>query len=78
MDQRVLRWFGHVEGMNKFRIARKVLMMEVSGGEYEVEIGYVCWIGEGGLEQQRDDIGGCATIPEGYEGVENPGAYIDD
>ena len=31
-DQRVLRWFGHVERMNECRMARKVLMADVSGG----------------------------------------------
>ena len=31
-DQRVLRWFGHVERMNDYRMARRVLMAEVSGG----------------------------------------------
>ena len=31
-DQRVLRWFGHVERMNEYRMARRVLMTEVSGG----------------------------------------------
>ena len=31
-DQRVLRWFGHVERMDDYRIARRVLMDEVSGG----------------------------------------------
>ena len=31
-DQRVLRWFGHVERMDDYRIARRVLMAEVSGG----------------------------------------------
>ena len=31
-DQRVLRWFGHVERMEEYRIARRVLMAEVSGG----------------------------------------------
>ena len=29
-DQRVLRWFRHVERMNEYRIARRVLMAEVS------------------------------------------------
>ena len=29
-DQRVLRWFGHVERMNDYRMARRVLMAEVS------------------------------------------------
>ena len=31
-DQRVLRWFGHVETMDEYRITRRVLMAEVSGG----------------------------------------------
>ena len=31
-DQRVLRWFGHVERMDDYRMARMVLMAEVSGG----------------------------------------------
>ena len=31
-DQRVLRWFGHVERMDEHRMARRALMAEVSGG----------------------------------------------
>ena len=31
-DQRVLRWFGLEERMDEYRIARRVLMAEVSGG----------------------------------------------
>ena len=31
-DQRVLRWFGHVEKMDEYRMAKRVLMAEVSGG----------------------------------------------
>ena len=31
-DQRVLRWFGHVERMDDYHMARKVLMAEVNGG----------------------------------------------
>ena len=31
-DQRVLRWFGHVERMDEYSMARRVLMTEVSGG----------------------------------------------
>ena len=31
-DQRVLRWFGHVERMDEYRMARRVLMAEISGG----------------------------------------------
>ena len=31
-DQRVLRGFGHVKRMDEYRMARRVLMTEVSGG----------------------------------------------
>ena len=31
-DQRVLRWFWHVERMDEYRMARRVLMAEVNGG----------------------------------------------
>ena len=31
-DQRVLRWFGYVERMDDYRMARRVLMAEVSVG----------------------------------------------
>ena len=31
-NQRVLRWFGHVERMDENHMARRVLMAEVSGG----------------------------------------------
>ena len=35
-DQRVLRWFGHVERMDDYHMARRVLMAEVSGGRVRV------------------------------------------
>ena len=31
-DQRVLRWFGHVEKMDEYRTARRELIAKVSGG----------------------------------------------
>ena len=31
-DQRVLRWFGNVERMDEYRMAKRVLMAEVSRG----------------------------------------------
>ena len=31
-DQRVLRWFGHVERIDEYRMARRVLMAEVCEG----------------------------------------------
>ena len=37
-DQRILRWFRHVQRMDEFRMARRVLMAEVEGG-YEGDRG---------------------------------------
>ena len=34
-DLRVLRWFGHVERMDDYRMARRVLMAQVSGGRVQ-------------------------------------------
>ena len=34
-DQRVLRWFGHVERMDEYCMARGVLMAESVGDAYE-------------------------------------------
>ena len=34
-DQRVLRWFGHVERMDECHMAKRVLMAEVSGGQVQ-------------------------------------------
>ena len=31
-DQRVFRWFWHVEKMDEYRITNRVLMTDVSGG----------------------------------------------
>ena len=38
-DQRVLRWFGHVGRMDEHRMARRMLMGEVSGDGYEGDRG---------------------------------------
>ena len=35
-EQRILRWFGHVERMDEYRIARRVSMAKVSGGRVQV------------------------------------------
>ena len=36
-DQRVLRWFGRVERMYEYRMARRVLKTEVSGGRVRAD-----------------------------------------
>ena len=37
VDQRALRWFGHVERMDRSHVAERVLMVEVSGGLERVD-----------------------------------------
>ena len=72
-DQRVLRWFGHVERMNYGQKG-------VNGGskwragtrESEVRLDR---LGEYGLGQQRNDGGGRASVRERLERVESPGTY---
>ena len=73
-DRRVLRWFGHVERMDEYRMARRVLIAEVSGGQgtRETEVMLDGWC-EDGLGQHRNKGGGCATKPKRSERVESPG-----
>ena len=67
-DQRVLRWFVHVERMDEFRMARK----GVDGGSKwwagtrETEVRLDGWC-EGGLGRQRNYGGGCVSIRERSE-----------
>ena len=77
-DQRVLRWFGDVERLDEYRMARRVLMAEVSGGRVRGRPRLGWMDGEGDLRQQRDDGGGCATMRERPERVESPGAYVTE
>ena len=42
-DERVLRWFGHVERTYEYRMARRVLMVEVSGGRVRGRP-RLCWM----------------------------------
>ena len=76
-DQRVLRWFWHVEKMDEYRMARRVLMAEASGGGVrgrpKVRLDKWC---EAGHRQQRND--GFATIRERSERVEGPGTYVTE
>ena len=40
-DQRVLRLFGHVERMDEYRVARRMLMAEVSRGQVRGKAGWM-------------------------------------
>ena len=63
-DQRGFRLFRHVERIDEYRMNRRVLMAEVSGGRVrgragtrETEVRLDGWY-DGGLGQHRND-GGC-------------------
>ena len=61
-DQRVLRWFGHVERMDEYRpYGQKGVdgPSQWRTGVRETEVRLDGWC-EGGLSQQRNDSGGCA------------------
>ena len=79
-DQRVLRWFGHVERVDEYRMARRVLIAGqwgtgTSTRETEVRLNGWC---EGGIRQQRNDGGVCATMRERSETVESSGTYVTE
>ena len=78
-DQRVLRWFGHVERMDDYRMTRRVLMAEVSRGRVrgkQVRLDEWCEGKQLHLKQQRNDGGGCATMRERPERMESPGTCV--
>ena len=80
MFLRVLGWFGHVERMDEYRVAR---MGGVDGrsqwktGTRETEVRLDEWC-EGGLRQQRNDSRVCATMRERSERVESPGTCVTE
>ena len=73
-DQRVLRWFGHVERMDEYRNIQKDVdsRSQWRTGTMETEFRLDGWH-EGGLRQQRNDGRGCTTM---RERVENSGTYV--
>ena len=76
-DQRVLRWFWHVERMDEYRMARRVLMAGVSGGRVRRRP-RLSWMDVVKVRQQRNDGGGCGTMREKQEKVKNPGTYVTE
>ena len=77
-DQRVLRWFGHVEIMDEYRMDRRVLMAEVSGGlaRGRPRLGWMDGVKV--ALGNRNDGGGCATKRERSGRVGSPGTYVTE
>ena len=73
-DQRVLRWFGHVERMYQYRMARRVLMTEVSGGRVRgrPRLGWMDGA-KVALGNRRVTVQAVRDRPER---VESPGTYV--
>ena len=59
-------WPKGVDGGSKWR-----------AGTWETEVKLDGWC-EGGLWQQKNDCGSCATMRERSERVESPGTYVTD
>ena len=80
-DQRVLRWSGHVERMDEYRMARTQKGVDIRSqwrtGTRETEVRLDGWC-ESGLWQQTNDGGSWATIRERFQRVERPGTYVTE
>ena len=66
--------------MDEYRMARRVLMAEVikwMAGTIETEVRQDGWY-EGGLGQQRNDGGSCASMRERSARVKSPGTYVTE
>ena len=76
VDHRILRWFRHVERMDEYRMEKGVDgESKWRAGTTETDVRLDGWW-EGGLGQQRNVGGGCASMRERSEKVESPGTYI--
>ena len=76
---RVLRWFGHVERMDELPYGQKGVDggSKRRAGTRETQVRLDGWC-EGGLGQQRNDGGGCASMRERSGRVESPGTYVTE
>ena len=74
-DQRVWRWFGHVERMGEYRMARTVLMAEVSEGPVRgrPRLGWM-----NGVKVALGNRGMTVEVRERSERVERNGAYVTE
>ena len=85
-DQRVLRRFGHVERMDEYRMARRVLMTDVSGGRVRGRQRFGWMDGMkmalGSKEEvEADGLGMTVTLRNNAQKigrVKSPGAHVDD
>ena len=77
-DQRVLRWFGHGKRMDEYRMARRVLMVEVSGGRVRGRPRLGWMDGVKVALVNRGMTRGCASMHKRSERVESRGTYVTE
>ena len=81
-DQRVLRWFGPVERMDEYRMARRMLMADVSGGGVRgrPRLGWMdgVQIALGNGRMTVETARQCATMRESSETVESSSTYVTE
>ena len=65
-----------VERMDEYRMARRVLMADVSGGRVRGRPRLSWMDGVKVALGNRNDSGGCASMRERSERVESPGTYV--
>ena len=70
---------GHVERMDEYRMARRVLTAEVSGGRVRGRPRLVWMVGvKVALGNMRNNGEGCASMRERSERVESPGTSVTE
>ena len=79
-DQRVLRWFGHMERVDEYRMARRVLMAEVSGGRVRgrPRLGWMDGVKVVLSNRGMTVEAAQQLMRERSERVESPGTYITE
>ena len=66
--------------MDEYRMSRRVLMAEVSGGQVRgrPRLGWMDGVKVAFLCEQRNDGGGFATLHQRSGRVESPGTYVTE
>ena len=78
-NQRVLRWFGHVERMDEYRMARRALMAKVSGRwvRRRPRLGWMDGV-KVALGNRRVTVEAALAMRKRPERVESPGTYVTE
>ena len=77
--QRILRWFGHVERMDKYRMGRRVLMAEVNGARVRgrQRLGWIDGV-KVALSNSGMTVEAARQCEKRSEGVESPSTCVTE